>query len=128
MSDDPATTPQRSSEESVHAAGSVRDLPRAPGGMRAAVKSKRIKRNPAIGVVVGPMGKAAFMRHWVAQGTKPHQIRPKGGGVLALAFGFVKLVNHPGAKPNDYAGRTQRAAEGSAFDKAEDYLLKEATK
>lgn len=98
-----------------------------PGGMRASVSSRRIRGNDAIGVVVGPMGKRAFMRHWIAQGTKPHEIRPKDGSFLRLAFGFVKIVHHPGSKPNDYAGRAA-SSMGAALDKAEEYLFKEATK
>jgi hypothetical protein len=97
--------------------------------MRASVKAKRIRGNEAIGIVVAPMGKAAFMRHWIAFGTKRHEIRPKGaGGFLRVGFGFVRLVNHPGSKPNDYTGRTDSKAGGAAMDKAEDYLMKEATK
>lgn len=101
-----------------------------PGDMRASVGARRIKSNPAIGYVVGPMGRRAFMRKWVTFGTKEHDIRPKGaGGFLRVGLGFTKLVHHPGIKtPNDYAGRTQAKAEGKAFDKAEAYLLKEATK
>jgi len=100
-----------------------------PGGMQASVKAKRIRGNDAIGVVVGPMGKAAFMRHWIAYGTKPHEIRPKGiGGFLRVGGGFVALVHHPGSKPNDYAGRADSKGGAAAMDKAEDYLWKEATK
>jgi hypothetical protein len=100
-----------------------------PGGMQASVKARRIKGNEAIGVVVGPMGKAAFMRHWIAYGTKPHEIRPKGiGGFLRVGGGFVSLVHHPGSKPNDYAGRADSKAGEAAANKAEDYLWKEALK
>jgi len=100
----------------------------APGGMRASVKAKRIRGNEAIGIVVAPMGIQAFMRHWIAFGTKAHDIRPKGaGGFLRVGFGFVRLVHHPGTKPNDYTGRAA-ASMDAAHDKAEAYLWKEVEK
>jgi hypothetical protein len=100
-----------------------------PGAMRASVQARRIKGNEAIGVVVAPMGKRAFMRHWIAFGTKRHEIRPKGvGGFLRVGFGFAPLVIHPGSKPNDYAGRAISRGEGNAVARAEDYIIREATK
>lgn len=102
------------------ARGTLKDYG-APGGMRASVRAARIRKTGAIGVVVGPMGKRAFMRHWVASGTKRHLIPGKG------MFGFLSLVNHPGAKPNDYAGRASGSMD-AAHDKAEAFLLREATK
>jgi len=92
-----------------------------PGGMRASVKAKRIRSTDAIGVVVAPMGKAAFMRHWIAFGTRRHPIHGR------RMFGFLDVVMHPGSKPNDYAGRASGSMD-AAHDKAEDYLWKEATK
>ncbi len=99
-----------------------------PGEMRKSVKVRRIRSNPAIGVVVAPMGKTAFMRHWVAGGTKPHLIRPKGGGFLALAFGAVKLVHHPGAKPNPFVGRGIARANTEALDVTERTIFAEVDK
>jgi len=99
-----------------------------PGGLRASVKVRRIRSNPAVGVVVGPMGKTAFMRHWITQGTKAHLIRPKGGGFLALLGGFAKLVQHPGSKANPFVSRGVARANEAALDVAEQTILDEASK
>jgi len=132
----PAVPVKKRASAGTHGAytkrGAVKDYG-TPGGMRASVQARRIKSNPAIGVVVGPMGKAAFMRHWIAFGTKAHDIRPKGvGGFLRVGFGFAPLVHHPGIpgpgkQLSDYAGVAYRSMN-AAMDRAEDYLMREATK
>ncbi len=100
-----------------------------PGGLKASVKVRRIRSNPAIGVVVGPMGKTAFMRHWITQGTKAHLIRPRGsGGFLRVLGGFVRLVHHPGSKANAFVGRGIARANDQALDVAEQTIFDEAEK
>lgn len=99
-----------------------------PGELKRSVKVRRIRSNPAIGVVIGPMGKTAFHRWWVTRGTKPHLIRPKDGGFLRLAFGFVKLVEHPGAKANPFVARAGARVDSQALDVAEATIMEEATK
>jgi hypothetical protein len=96
-----------------------------PGGMRASVSARRIKSNPSIGVVVGPMGKQAFMRHWIAKGTKPHDIYPKSTlKKLAILGGFADVVHHPGSRPNDYAGRAYAIGDAPATEAAKNYIAK----
>jgi hypothetical protein len=117
------------SEVPVKRAGGMRGAGYGqPGEMRAAVRAKRIRQPDVVGVVVGPMGRKAFMRHWVARGTRAHTIAAKRGGFLALGFGFVRVVHHPGAHANDYIGRAMGRAEGQAVDKAEAKIIAEATK
>jgi len=99
-----------------------------PGGLKASVKFRRIKSNSAIGVVVGPMGKQAFMRHWITQGTKAHLIRPKSASILRLAFGFARLVRHPGSKPNAFVTRAEGKAMNQAVEIASDTIQEEAAK
>lgn len=53
---------------------------------------------------------------WIIKGTRPHVIEPRhAGGVLRFlaASGdvvFTRHVQHPGTKPNDFAGRAWAAA------------------
>lgn len=84
-----------------------------PGNLRRLVRYKRFSSLRGIGVVIGPMGRNAFYRRFVAGGTKPHVILPKRvGGRLAFGGGFARIVHHPGAKANDFIGR----ASGRAID------------
>lgn len=104
-----------------------------PGNLRAATRFKRIKSNPAIGVVIGPMGKKAFYRHMVVGGTKPHPILPKQKGSrglarrLAILGGFANLVHHPGARPNPYIARVAGAVESAGLRAAERVIFKGLT-
>lgn len=84
-----------------------------PGDLRESVRARRIRSNPALGYVIGPMGKKAFMRHWVVQGTKPHFVK----------FGWFKVVKHPGAKANPFVARAGDAALSQALTKAEKHIL-----
>lgn len=99
-----------------------------PGDLARSVKVRRIRSNPAIGIVVGPMGKTAFQRWWVTQGTKAHVIRPKRGGWLRLLFGIVRLVKHPGAQANPFVARGTARANTEALDTAERRIFEAATK
>lgn len=86
------------------------------GNLRASTRSRQIKSG--IGVVVGPMGRTAFYREWVARGTKPHEIRAKAG-TMRIGSGFARVVHHPGSKPNDFIGRASGRAEREGYAKAE---------
>jgi len=86
------------------------------GNLRGSLSAKRIRANPAIGVVVGPMGKKASARGLVAGGTKPHTIT--GRPFLSTPYGVFRSVHHPGAKPNRWldgvAGRVEAAEIAAA--------------
>ena len=72
---------------------------------------------------------------FVVEGTRPHEIRPRGANVLTFKakcgdLVFTKLVRHPGTKPNPFL---QRAVD-KARDQIDDIwaelfedLIKEAT-
>lgn len=51
---------------------------------------------------------------WVADGTRPHEIRPRNGEVLAFQSGggtvFARVVHHPGTAPHDFMKRGELAA------------------
>ena len=90
------------------------------GNLQRSTKSRRIRSNPAIGVVIGPMGNTAYYRHMVTGGTKPHVILPTTvGGRLRLLGGFASAVHHPGARANPYVERARGAVESAGYAAAE---------
>jgi hypothetical protein len=73
------------------------------GNLRRSVSSRRIRSNPAIGAVIGPMGRLGSHRFMVAEGTKPHM---EGNH------------HHPGAKPHPFIPPAAAAAERAGLDAA----------
>jgi hypothetical protein len=61
---------------------------------------------------------------FVINGTPPHIIRAKDGGVLRFQIGgatvFARSVNHPGTKPNDFFGRALQAEQRRIEDEMAD--------
>ena len=51
---------------------------------------------------------------FVVEGTRPHDIKPRNGSVLAFKVGgrtvFAKVVHHPGTKANDFMTRAAKRA------------------
>lgn len=58
--------------------------------------------------------------HFVREGTKPHEIRPRPGGTLAFEIDgrvvFAKVVQHPGTAPNPYHERVWNRLSPRAQD------------
>jgi hypothetical protein len=95
------------------------------GAFAASVRARAIKkgaRQGIRGVVIGPMGKAGFTRHWIAWGTKEHLIPPRRGiaSIVSLATGRTSFRRHPGQSPNPWIDR----AAGPAMDAAEAAAIK----
>jgi hypothetical protein len=60
-----------------------------------------------VGVGVGSVQVLASYARYVAEGTRPHEIRPVNGRVLVFAapnggLVFTQVVHHPGTKPNPW--------------------------
>lgn len=102
----------------------------APGDLRRAVRVSRVRDvSQGIGVYVGPMGKLAFMRHWIVGGTKAHLIRAsKKDGLLRLINTFARVVHHPGSKANPFVTRASARAEDEALRVAEETIFAEVEK
>lgn len=99
--------------------------PRATGDLQSSVRFKRMRaRTGAIGVVVAPMGKKAAHRNMVELGTKPHLILPRTpGGRIRTLFGFVSVVNHPGARANPWVAASADAVEDAGSMAAEEVIF-----
>lgn len=96
---------------------------KSAGNLRSLVRSKRFRAVRGIGVVIGPMGKAAFYRGWLTTGTKPHRIRfpdQRRRGV-SKARGNIR---HPGARPNPYIARSRDRAESAGMTAAERVIFR----
>jgi hypothetical protein len=80
-----------------------------PGTFRATIRSAIIRVPGVIGYVIGPMGKNAFTRYWVAGGVKPHIIPvPK--------INPTRFIHHPGHTPDHWfpwAAAEAAAKQGS---------------
>jgi hypothetical protein len=63
----------------------------------------------------GAFGFRAHHASYVNDGTAPHVIEAKGGGVLRFKVGgatvFAKRVNHPGTRPDQFAERGEEKVE-----------------
>lgn len=83
----------------------------APGSMKQKIRVIPAIGPSAVGIVVSDHPATIF----VIGGTKPHDIRPRGGGVLVFvpkAGGnkvFTKLVHHPGTKANNFLLKALRS-------------------
>jgi hypothetical protein len=101
------------------------------GSLQKAVRYKQVRARYGIGVVVAPMGKAAFHRHFVTGGTKAHRI-PKAGVIkrLVTPFGVFAFINHPGARANPFVARSAGAVEAAGLPAAEAVIFQalEATR
>lgn len=94
------------------------DLPH--GTFAGSVRARGIRKGARQGIrgaVIGPMGKQGFTRHWIAFGTKEHDIPPRRGyrSMASLALGRSSFRRHPGQQPN----RWLDGAAGPALDAAE---------
>lgn len=76
-------------------------------------------------VSVGPIGVGYTV--YVVEGTKPHEIKAKNGGVLAFQMGgtmvYAKKVNHPGTKPNTFMDDAAQVVLDKAWPKLSGILL-----
>lgn len=88
----------------------------ATGNLRKSVRVKRGRRDRP-SVIAGP---TAPHRHLVIRGTKPHIIP----GPVAFGGRVLRNIRHPGARPNDFVGRTARAHEDRVVERYEAELLK----
>lgn len=102
------------------------EAPERSGRLRA---SLRQVDSPGA-VAVGTQG-VEYVK-FVLEGTRPHEIRPKAGGVLSFQVGgtrvFATVVHHPGTKADDFmkraADKTMRESlallNGLAFGRQSD--------
>jgi hypothetical protein len=98
-----------------------RGVGRKTGNLYRSIKPVKIKRQPGtIGVIAGPIpGKrGGNHRHLIEFGTRAHRIYPKENGILRAAFGYAKLVEHPGARAKPFvtpaAGTALEAGQQAA--------------
>lgn len=91
------------------------------------------KLNPVM--YVGPNRKKgfdAFYSRFVITGTSGHTIKPKSGKVLAFNtnYGsvFVRKVEHPGAKKNNFISRAYQIEFGNIYKRIKDKSIKEIQK
>jgi hypothetical protein len=100
---------------------------RKTGNLYRSIKAVKIKRQPGtIGVIAGPIpGKrGGNHRHLIEFGTSAHRIYPKGNGVLRAAFGYAKLVEHPGARAKPFVTPAAANALAAGQQAADDVLGK----
>jgi HK97 gp10 family phage protein len=68
-------------------------------------------------------GPHAFIARFVEYGTRPHVIRPKSGGVMALGTGiFRSSVMHPGARPKPFMRPALDSQASNAVVAAGEYM------
>jgi len=83
----------------------------APGSMKEKIRVIPAGGINPIGIIVSDHPATVF----VIDGTKPHDIRAKPGGVLVFVPKgggnkiFAKLVHHPGTKPNNFLLKALRS-------------------
>jgi hypothetical protein len=83
----------------------------APGTMKQKIRTVPPGGVNPIGIIVSDHPATIFVIH----GTKPHDIRPKPGGVLVFAPKggggkiFAKIVHHPGTRANNFLLRALRS-------------------
>lgn len=97
------------------------------GTLKASVKARSIRRNRrqgVLGVVIGPMGRQAFTRHWVEHGTRAHVIPPRRGarGIADVARGLY--TRHPGSQGRKWLDRVAPQALNAAVVAAERVLFR----
>lgn len=83
----------------------------APGSMKQKIRVIPAGGIHPIGIIVSDHPATTF----VIYGTKPHDIRPKAGGVLVFTPRggggkiFTRLVHHPGYKGNNFLQKALRS-------------------
>lgn len=83
----------------------------APGSMKQKIRVVPAGGAHPIGIVVSDHPASIFVLH----GTKPHDIRPRSGGVLVFVPKgggnkiFAKIVHHPGYKGNNFLLKALRS-------------------
>jgi HK97 gp10 family phage protein len=103
------------------------EAPVKTGRLRRSVSTRQARKaRPA--TVVSPRPKVAFYRHFVIDGTRPHEIvihnavTPTGGH-------YTRVIHHPGAKANPFVDRGFARGESAALaaiEKVIDTALQEA--
>lgn len=88
----------------------LRDTVRVSSGVRGKIVKAAVR--------IGNRKKGVFYEGMVLRGTKPHVIKAPVGG--ALGFGGIvrQVVQHPGAKPNDFMGAANVASRDAAIKAA----------
>lgn len=95
--------------------------PRKTGKLRKNVRAVSVQRDRTTGTITGKVaakatkrqrekGLGAYYGHMVMGGTKPHEIHVRVAGAMTIGGGKVmKVVMHPGARPNDFMGEAARS-------------------
>jgi hypothetical protein len=87
------------------------------GAFAATVKARRIRKRGAnrttIGFVIGPGGRNAFTRHWIAGGTRAHRIG---------------RIQHPGQQANPWVERAAGRATSLGNRASEVVILRHVAK
>ncbi len=93
------------------------------GALRASLRITTSVRRGTVTAAVKAGSTKADKRPWYARfveyGTKPHVIRAKPGGLLAIG---VKVANHPGAKARPYLRPALDARAGDAVQAMAAYI------
>jgi len=91
----------------------LRDTIRVSTGVRGKIVKAAVR--------VGNRKKGVFFAHMVMGGTMPHQIKARVHG--ALGFGGIvrQVVEHPGAKAQDFMAQANASARDAALDAAFTY-------
>jgi hypothetical protein len=81
--------------------GAKRQVGVQTGRLRRSIHSRHSKSLTGQELMIGSDISYGYMHH---EGTRPHIIAPKNGGVLVLRSGHVVrgAVRHPGTKPNRF--------------------------
>lgn len=101
-----------------------------PGALRDSLRVGT-PRVTADGNVVSRLtagNKKAFYARWVEFGTKPHMIRARNGGALAIGGGAYKSVQHPGARPYPFFRTAVDLQSHAATQRVAEYLAGRVTK
>jgi hypothetical protein len=102
------------------------EAPVKTGRLRRSVSTRQARKaRPA--TIVSPRPKVAFYRHFVIDGTRPHEIKvnamtPTGGH-------YMRVIHHPGAHANPFVDRGFARGESAALaaiEKVIDTALQEA--
>lgn len=97
------------------------------GVLRDSLRVTTGSRNGKLTASIKAGGKAkgggdAYYAQWVEYGTKPHLIKAGPGKFLPLGNGFLKQVQHPGARKNPFMRLALDQSAQAAIEAAREYV------
>lgn len=84
-------------------------------------RSLKVRSNARGGTVTASVYTRVFYAPFLEYGTKPHEIKTKNGGALSFGGGFVKSVDHPGARAYPFLRPAMDSQAGAAVIAAAEY-------